>query len=105
MMSNTNKKLLISAGAAVAIATAITVYYLLISAWIIVIRLGEEDENALPSIENRFKIADDDLAELPSLREAMARATETTHYDHWIPPINAGYLKGKQIVERFQMSS
>jgi len=75
MMSNTNKKLLISAGAAVAIATAITVYYLLISAWIIVIRSGEEDENALPSIENRFKIADDDdLAELPSLREAMARA-------------------------------
>lgn len=73
MMSNTNKKLLISAGAAVAIATAITVYYLLIPAWIIVIR-GEEDENALPSIENRFKIADDDLAELPSLREAMARA-------------------------------
>jgi hypothetical protein len=48
------------------------VYYLLIPAWIIVIR-GEEDENALPSIENRFKIADDDLAELPSLREAMAR--------------------------------
>jgi hypothetical protein len=40
----------------------------------IVIRSGEEDENALPSIENRFKIADDDLAELPSLREAMARA-------------------------------
>ncbi len=73
MMSNTNKKLLISAGAAIAIATAITVYYLLIPAWIIVIR-GEEDENALPSIENRFKIADHDLAELPSLREAMARA-------------------------------
>lgn len=73
IMSNTNKNLLISAGAAVAIATAITVYYLLIPAWIIVIR-GEEDENALPSIENRFKIADDDLAELPSLREAMARA-------------------------------
>lgn len=73
MMSNTNKKLLISAGAAIAVATAITVYYLLIPAWIIVIR-GEEDENALPSIENRFKIADDDLAELPSLREAMARA-------------------------------
>jgi len=72
MMSNTNKKLLISAGAAIAVATAITVYYLLIPAWIIVIR-GEEDENALPSIENRFKIADDDLAELPSLREAMAR--------------------------------
>jgi hypothetical protein len=72
-MSNTNKKLLISAGAAIAVATAITVYYLLIPAWIIVIR-GEEDENALPSIENRFKIADDDLAELPSLREAMARA-------------------------------
>jgi SNF family Na+-dependent transporter len=71
-MSNTNKKLLISAGAAIAVATAITVYYLLIPAWIIVIR-GEEDENALPSIENRFKIADDDLAELPSLREAMAR--------------------------------
>lgn len=74
MMSNTNKKLLISASAAIAVATAITVYYLLISAWIIVIRSGEEDENALPSIENRFKIADDDLAELPSLREAMARA-------------------------------
>jgi SNF family Na+-dependent transporter len=73
MMSNTNKKLLISAGAAIAVATVITVYYLLIPAWIIVIR-GEEDENALPSIENRFKIADDDLAELPSLREAMARA-------------------------------
>lgn len=73
MMSNTNKKLLISAGAAIAVATAITVYYLLIPAWIIVIR-GEEDENASPSIENRFKIADDDLAELPSLREAMARA-------------------------------
>ena len=73
MMSNTNKKLLISAGAAIAVATAITVYYLLIPAWIIVIR-GEEDENALPSIENRFKIADDDLAELPSLREAMTRA-------------------------------
>jgi SNF family Na+-dependent transporter len=73
IMSNTNKNLLISAGAAVAIATAITVYYLLISAWIIVIRSGE-DENALPSIENRFKIADDDLAELPSSREAMARA-------------------------------
>ncbi len=73
MMSNTNKKLLISAGAAIAIATAITVYYLLIPAWIIVIR-GEEDENALPSIENRFKIADHDLAELPSLREAMVRA-------------------------------
>jgi SNF family Na+-dependent transporter len=72
MTSNTNKKLLISAGAAIAVATAITVYYLLIPAWIIVIR-GEEDENALPSIENRFKIADDDLAELPSLREAMAR--------------------------------
>jgi hypothetical protein len=74
MMSNTNKKLLISAGAAVAIATAIAVYYLLRSAWIIVIRSGEEDENALPSIENRFKIADHDLAELPSLREAMVRA-------------------------------
>lgn len=73
MMSNTNKKLLISAGAAIAVATAITVYYLLIPAWIIVIR-GEEDENASPSIENRFKIADDDLAELPSLREAMVRA-------------------------------
>lgn len=73
MMSNTNKKLLISAGAAIAIAIAITVYYLLIPVWIIVIR-GEEDENALPSIENRFKIADHDLAELPSLREAMVRA-------------------------------
>lgn len=73
MMSNTNKKLLISAGAAIAIAIAITVYYLLIPDCIIVIR-GEEDENALPSIENRFKIADHDLAELPSLREAMVRA-------------------------------
>lgn len=72
MMSNTNKKLLISAGAAISIAIAITVYYLLIPGWIIVIR-GEEDENALPSIENRFKIADHDLAELPSLREAMVR--------------------------------
>jgi hypothetical protein len=40
----------------------------------IVIRSGEEDENTLPSIENRFKIADDDLTELPSLREVMARA-------------------------------
>ncbi len=37
MMSNTNKKLLISAGAAIAVATAITAYYLLIPAWIIVI--------------------------------------------------------------------
>ena len=73
MMSNTNKKLLISAGAAIAIAIAITVYYLLIPGCIIVIR-GEEDENALRSIENRFKIADYDLAELPSLREAMVRA-------------------------------
>jgi hypothetical protein len=73
MMSNTNKKLLISAGAAIAIAIAITVYDLLIPGCIIVIR-GEEDGNALPSIENRFKIADHDLAELPSLREAMVRA-------------------------------
>lgn len=98
-----NKKLLIFS-AILAIATIIALYYLLMPAWIIVVREGE-DENASPSIENRFRIAQSDLAEYPKLEEAIALADGNYLYVSWVPPVKAWYWEGMKIVERFDMDS
>lgn len=99
-----NKKSLTFVGAIIAVAMAISLYYLLMPAWIIVVREGE-DENALPSIENRFEIAQSDLAEFPKFREAMAEADGNYPYVQWLPPAKAWYWEGIKIVERFDMDA
>lgn len=107
-ISKMDKKSLMFVGAtvavALAVALAIPLYYVLMPAWIIVIREGE-DENALPSIENRFKITESDLEEFPRLREAIVKADGNYPYVQWLPPVKALYWEGMKIVERFDMDS
>lgn len=103
-ISKMNKKLLIFFSAILAVAMTIALYSLLMPAWIIVGRAGE-DENGLPSIESRFKITQSDLAEFPKLREAIVAADENHPYEHWVPSVKSWYWEGTRIIERFDMDS
>ncbi|MGI0015059.1 MAG: hypothetical protein ACREBU_16700 [Nitrososphaera sp.] len=103
-ISKMNKKLLIFLAAIIAVAMMIALYYIFMPAWIIIVREGE-DENALPDIENRFKITETDLAEFPKLREVMSAADANYTYEQWVPPLKAWYWEGTRIVERFDMDS
>ncbi|MGI0016541.1 MAG: hypothetical protein ACREBU_24225, partial [Nitrososphaera sp.] len=103
-ISKRNKKSLIFCGSIIAVAMTMALYYIFMPSWIIVVREGE-DENALPSIENRFEITQSDLAEFPKLGDAMVEADGNYPYDHWIPPAEAWYWEGTKIVERFDMDS
>ncbi|MGI0015484.1 MAG: hypothetical protein ACREBU_18870 [Nitrososphaera sp.] len=104
LVSRSNRKLLVSVSAIVSVALAIVMYYLFMPAWVIVRSVGE-DENALPGIENRFKVIEDDLAEFPILRIALTQADEIDPNVVWVQPAKAWYWEGKSIVERFDMDS
>lgn len=103
-ISRTNKKLLVFVGAILAVALAIAMYYLFMPAWVIAISAGD-DENALPSIENRFKITEDDLAEFPILRKALTQADEKDPNVASVHPAKAWIWEGNSIVKRFDMDS
>lgn len=106
VVSRTDRKLLVSVGAIVAVAVTIAMYYLFMPAWVIAISAGE-DENALPVIENRFKIADIDLAKFPILGKALAHADEDENDPSvvLVQPVKVWYWEGMSIVERFDMDS
>lgn len=104
VVSRTDRKVLVSVGAIVAVAMTIAMYYLFMPAWVIAIGVGE-DENALPGIENRFKITEDDLAEFPILRKALEQADENDPYVVGVQPAKSWHWEGKSIVERFDMDS
>lgn len=93
---------LLLAGVSAATVTGIVLYYLLIPAWILIMRF-DYDDSLLPQIDNRIKIADDDLADLPALRQAIAQADRDYPFGH-TPAIWASYLEGREIVERFEMA-
>ena len=101
-----NKKWLMFVGAIIAVAMAITLYYVFMPSWVIAVSAGD-DENAIASIENRFKITDDDLAEFPVLVKALAYADEDEKDPSvvMVQPVKAWYWEGMSIVERFDMDS
>jgi len=94
-------KYLLLIGVPTGIAIGITLYYLSMPAWILILRY-DYDQTLLPQIENRIKFQENDLRDFPTLREAIMQADRDYPFGH-TPSTAASYLEGKKMVERFQM--
>lgn len=95
-------KYLLLIGIPAGIAVGISLYYLLMPAWILIMRY-DYDESLFPQIENRIEIQENDLQDFPALRQAILQADQDYPFGH-TPSIGTSYLEGKKMVERFQMS-
>ena len=94
-------KYLLLIGVPTGIAVGITLYYLLMPAWILILRY-DYDQTLLPQIENRMELQENDLHDFPTLEQAIMQADRDYPFGH-TPSMAASYLEGKNMVERFQM--